>query len=101
MEVSDINIDPATCDIIISNGDLLVNKSDQQHVEHILRADRGHFRQFPLLGIGIEKNTNGPINAQELKQVIKLQLKSDNYNVREVQVSRESKKISIDAQRIS
>lgn len=101
MEVDDIIIDKDTCDIVISGGDLLVSKSDQQHVEHILRADRGHFRQYPLLGIGIEKSLKGPVNPQELKQAIKLQLKSDNYSVREVQVSREAKDISIDAQRIS
>lgn len=100
MEVDDIIIDPATCDVVISGGDLLVGKSDQQHVEHILRADRGHFRQWPLLGVGLEKNLKGPISPQELKQAIKLQLKSDNYNVREVQVSRDAKNINIDAQRI-
>lgn len=100
MDVDDIIIEPTTCDIVIAGGDLLVGKSDQQHVEHIIRADRGHFRQWPLLGLGIEKNIKGPINAQELKKAIKLQLKSDNYNVREVQVSREGKNIAIDAQRI-
>ena len=42
---------------------------------------------------------NGPFDVQELKQLIKLQLKSDNYNVRQVIVSKDAK-IEIDAERI-
>ena len=98
-QVDDILVESATCDFIIEGGDIKVGKSDQQHVEHIIRSDKGHWRQWPLIGVGIDRFQKGPVIIQEIIQLIKLQLKSDNYNVREVRVSDEGQ-ISIDAERI-
>ncbi len=86
-------------DLQIVDGDILIGASDQQHVEYIMKADRGHFRQYPLIGVGIERNINGPVNVQEIKQRIERQLESDNYNVRKVEVTLAGK-ISIDAVRL-
>jgi len=84
-------------DLIIDSGDLKFDESDSQHVEHILTADKGHFRQFPLVGVGIKRMTNGEFNSQEIKQTIKLQLESDNYFVKNISV--DNGQINIDAER--
>lgn len=85
-------------DLVIINGDLLVGESDQMHIEHIVRAEKGHFRQFPLLGVGIRKELSGDINPHELKQDIKTQLIGDNYSVKQIIVPPDFK-ISVNAVR--
>lgn len=40
-------------DIAIVNGDIDFGFSDNQHQEHILIANKGEFKQFPELGVGI------------------------------------------------
>ena len=99
MDVYDFLINPATDDIVILNGDISVGKSDQQHVEHIMRASVGHYRQWPLIGVDIKSYQNGPFSPVALKQNIQRNLVSDNYNVRQVVVST-SGEVSINAERI-
>lgn len=65
-------------DLVIRGGDFLVQDSDAQHIQHILQADRGQWRQWPLVGAGLMRALNSPSRVQELKQLIKLQLKADN-----------------------
>ena len=86
--------------IEILNGDFKVLESDSQHIEHILVADRGQFRQFPLVGVGLLRQLNGTKSQQVLRQAIKLQLESDGYNVREIKFDPENPlNIDIDAER--
>lgn len=93
-------ITDSTNDLIIENGDFKLNESDSQHVEHIITADKGQFRQWPLIGVGINRLINGSINPQALKQVVKLNLESDNYNVRLIEIDSIDKlSINVDAQR--
>jgi len=95
----DIIVDQ-TGDLEILNGDIFVNESDSQHLEFIVTADKGQFRQFPLIGVGIRRFSSGPFDAQAIRQAIKLQLESDGYNVRKVSVSNNGTgQIEIDATR--
>lgn len=95
----DLIIDP-TGDLVFINGDIKVDESDTQHVDHIVVADKGQFRQFPLIGVGILRMINGSPNRQELKQQIKLQLESDGYNVRQIAIDpNDMLSIEIDAER--
>lgn len=61
------------------SGDFLFGVSDQQHVQHILKANKGHYYQYPLIGLGSADLINGDIDRDFLRQQIKLQLKSDKY----------------------
>jgi len=40
-------------DIKIANGDLFAGRSDEQHQQHIIIANKGEFKEFPELGVGI------------------------------------------------
>lgn len=89
-----------TGDFSILNGDLSVGESDSQHVDHIVTADLGHFRQWPLLGVGIMREIQGDFNPQELKQNIRLQLESDDYIVKQININTgEEFLVDIDAER--
>ena len=42
-------------DLDLTGGDLNIGYSDNQHQEHILLANKGEFREFPEIGVGIDK----------------------------------------------
>lgn len=85
-------------EIVFKNGDFFVDDSDQQHIQHILIADLGQFRQWPLTGVGIKKYLNGSVNKTDLKQSIRVQLLADNFNVKRIVVENDFS-IKIDAKR--
>lgn len=89
-------------DIVIVDGDLKIIESDQQHIEHILRANPGHFYQHPTLGIGVDDNKLGSINPQVLKQQIQQNLEADNYRINKIEIltNVDGFAASIDAERL-
>jgi len=99
MAVEDILIND---DIAIKNGDLDVGDSDQQHIEHILRANPGQFYQFPTIGAGTNMLQHGNISEQDMRRIVKKNLEEDNYRVNKIELSGEldERKISIDATRL-
>tara|TARA_R110000796_G_scaffold74629_8_gene167820 strand:- start:696 stop:995 length:300 start_codon:yes stop_codon:yes gene_type:complete len=97
MNVKDFKLDQDG-DLEISGGDFYLNESDQVHIEHILKSNKGYWLEEPLLGVGIISELNGNKTKQELKQNIRRQLVFDNYNVKEVNISDEFK-IGINATR--
>lgn len=40
-------------DLEFKDGDLLIGFSDEQHQKHILIAEKGEYKKFPELGVGI------------------------------------------------
>lgn len=95
MEVKDFKLDQ-NGDLDTTGGDFLLNESDQVHIEHILKSNKGYWLETPLLGVGLINELNGSKTRQELKQNIRRQLVLDNYTVKEVTISDEFK-IGIDA----
>ena len=78
-------------DIHFLNGDLLVEFSDEQHIEHILLSKPGDFKNVPWIGIGIESYLNAPITGktiQILEKEIKLHLESDTAKKVKVEVDK-------------
>jgi hypothetical protein len=67
-------------DIEFLNGDLKVDTSDAQHIEHVLIAFPGNYKATPLLGVGIEDYLKAPLTPlvrQSLEREIKLHLETD------------------------
>ena len=96
-EAKDIRTD-SDGDIAIIAGDFDIEGSDQIHIEHILRSNKGYFFEHPLLGVGIINELNGSKSKQELKQNIRRQLVLDNFSVKKVTISK-SNEIDINAVR--
>ena len=88
-------------DISIKDGDIDIGYSDQQHIEHIFRANQGQYYQHPLVGIGIDKQLNSGLNSQDLRQTIKTQLEADNYKVNDIDLdTKNGFNVTVDAIRL-
>lgn len=85
-------------DLEIIRGDFRAVESDQMHIEHILKANKGFYFDTPLLGVGIIDEQNGSRSRQSLKQNIRRQLVFDNFAVKKVSIS-QSNEIDINAVR--
>ncbi len=68
-----ILIDPDTGDLMIWDGGLMVGDNTAQVAQAILMADRGEFKEHPLLGAGIIKLMHGggdPMWAAEARDML-------------------------------
>ncbi len=75
-------------DLSIGGGDLLIQESDMQHIEHIINANKGNYYHSPLTGVGAIKYVGGYSSNQALEQEIRLQLKRDNYTILELSTTK-------------
>lgn len=78
MKRRDLIVDE-TDELKIKNGDFVVDDADMQHVEHIIQVQKGEYKEFPLLGFGVQGylKTNTP--PFEFKRDLKIQLEYDGY----------------------
>ncbi len=90
MNVTDVRLDEDG-DVLISSGDFRVTESDPIHIEHILISNKGYWFENPLVGVGIIDEIKGSTPKQKLKQTIRRQLVLDNYSVKNVSISEDSK----------
>jgi len=97
MNAKDIKLDENE-DIDIEGGDFRLADSDQVHIEHILRSNKGYWFEYPLLGVGIISEQNGSKSRQQLKQDIRRQLVYDNFSIRQIKISNDNE-IDINAVR--
>ena len=87
ISVKDFGLDD-NGDLKIVNGDFTVEFSDEDHVSDILLSALGHWKQFPLLGVEIEKQISSNANNQQIiKRKIQQQLQSDGYRVGNIDFS--------------
>lgn len=66
-------------DLDISTGDITIVLSDEDHIQDILRAFTGWWRNFPFIGVGIIQYVESDGNYQQLVQNAKTQLTADGY----------------------
>ncbi|TNE31822.1 MAG: hypothetical protein EP346_00020 [Bacteroidetes bacterium] len=67
-------------DLIIENGDFKSGDSVDDHVNHILVATKGQYRQHPLVGVGLLNYIGSPWTStvrNRLESQIQLQLEAD------------------------
>jgi hypothetical protein len=81
-------------DLDIVDGDFVVGDETQQQINSILEAQQGHFKQSPLLGVGIRQMLNGGLKG-ELKRNIQLQLESDGIAISSIKLKDGELKIDI------
>ena len=66
-------------EILIENGDFAIGDNEAQDIQRIVQAQRGEFRQFPALGVGMKNWLNGPLDKRKLKKDVALHLQSDGF----------------------
>jgi hypothetical protein len=74
-------------DFLISNGDLVVSESQNQHITAILISSPGDWKAWPLTGVSLHSYLLAPINAQVVNSIrrrIQLNLESDGYKVSKI-----------------
>jgi len=86
MVFQDFLLDPNTGDLLIQNGDFVIGASDEQHIFDIITSFAGDFKQFPIVGVGIQQyikgqGGNATINTNESVNDILSQLQADGYQV--------------------
>jgi len=83
----DIIVDPKdNNDLVVYNGDFFIAYSDFQHTAHIVEADQGQYKQWPLVGCGIRRYLNGDIDGA-VRRMIQLQLEGDGIKIRNIAFS--------------
>lgn len=68
----------------------IVNECDQVHIECILWAFKGNYRETPLMGVGLPKYLNGPdklLVRNELRKRIIANLEYDVFQVKDVSIA--------------
>ena len=88
--VNDITVDGSN-DLLIYNGDFKLSPSDNQHAEHIIRTYIGHWKEYPLLGVGIDFYRASAGLQGKLKRDINSNLTSDGFMVSEIIVTNDNK----------
>lgn len=82
----DIRFTDADDLFITSGGDFGITESDTQHVDNIIDSWVGHWREFPTVGVGVKRKLAQSGNIQRISREIKIQLTTDGYNVKNIQI---------------
>lgn len=75
-------------DLVIEEGDFLIEPSDIQHVRHIVEAQKGEYKESPFMGFGVENYLKTNTNLLAFKRDLKIQLEYDNYKNAEIDLSK-------------
>lgn len=77
-------------DLAVSpEGDLALEVSDGTHIAHVLEAHPGHYKQHPMIGMGLIRYVHAPIDALRLRAMrreIEIQLSLDGAVNSDVQI---------------
>ena len=78
----DITLDASIFDLVIKNGDFFISDSDQQSAALILRTYIGNWKQFPLVGLGLQQYQAGNISQAALNRIISIALQNDGIKLK-------------------
>lgn len=65
--------------VINKQGDFEIGESDQQHIGDIFIAQKGEFKEFPLLGFGAINYVKTTASEYQFARELSIQLEYDNY----------------------
>ena len=84
--ITDILLDD-NADLQEQDGDFLIGDCSNRYIEYITKAFQGHYKESPLVGIGIEYYLNANVNPQILERDIIKQLQDDIFITPDVDLS--------------
>lgn len=73
-------------DLMFKNGDFVVDSSEAQHVELILKSEQGQWKEHPELGANLHKAQSGVID-RFLNRDIRVQLEADGFGLSELNIT--------------
>lgn len=99
IQVNDFLLDSTGDLALTANGDFATGFSDPTHLEHILEAYTGWYREAILLGVGIQDYLNSGDAGPEIKRKVQIQLEADNYKISFITITG-ALELAFDAERI-
>ncbi|MBU7577074.1 MAG: hypothetical protein KAF40_03340 [Flavihumibacter sp.] len=81
-------------DLLIQNGDLVIGPSSEQHQQLLLLSNKGDWRQFPMVGVGIREYLKDE-DENSMVGEIKEQFEMDGMQVKDIRIA--NGQIGIDA----
>jgi hypothetical protein len=78
METFDIILD-SDGELIPENGDFKTGDNANNLISYLVQANKGEYKEFPEIGVGIETYLNGIKNIQEIERDIINELKADVF----------------------
>lgn len=73
-------------DIQIVNGDFVIDESDVQNIELLIKLSKGNIKQYPSIGYGEERLLNGVMDAKARRD-IQESILVDGYQLKYFEVS--------------
>ncbi|AQY22970.1 hypothetical protein [Riemerella anatipestifer] len=83
-------------DLNFHNGDFDIGQSDQQHIEHIIAAQKGEYKNFPFVGFGVINYLKGDTSKSDFKRDLKIQIENDGYSNPKIDLSEGFEKLNIE-----
>lgn len=77
-------------DLGVQGGDLLIGFSDLQHQEHLLIAQKGMYKQYPDVGVGIENFLNDS-EIDDMLDMVRTEFVKDGMTVTKLLYNEETK----------
>lgn len=68
-------------DLIIENGDFKKGDATLQHQKMLLLSQKGNYKQFPTVGVGIRDFINEDTTADELQKAIQQEFETDGMTI--------------------
>jgi hypothetical protein len=94
--VKDISFDN---DLFFKDGDFAIKESDQNHVIDLINSYVGHFKEFPLVGVGIDRYISSQGQETKIISDVRNQMKVDGFSkIRSIEVDKDFN-FFIDAER--
>lgn len=81
-------------DLLIQNGDLAIGPSSEQHQQLLLLSNKGDWRQFPMVGVGVREYLKDE-DENSMVGEIKEQFEMDGMEVKDIRIA--NGQIGIDA----
>ncbi|MFK7000201.1 hypothetical protein [Flavobacterium oreochromis] len=76
-------------DLKIAENDFLIDQVEQQNIEFLLLTQKGNYKEFPILGVGISQYVNSPDTTSRLRleNEIDKQLSYDNFYIKTLDIN--------------
>ena len=86
-------------DLQVLNGDFVAADAESQNQILLIKNNTGSFKEFPLVGVGIDKYIKSSGKEDDIKRLVTIQLVSDGYRVNKILID-SNFNIYIDATRV-
>jgi len=79
MEVNDILLDSDQELVATTAGDFRLGDASNNLIKYIIVSHTGNWKEFPLVGVGVDNYLNSNITADEIETEIKSALQADVF----------------------